>query len=352
MVLVTGVFLLLGALTSSLGMSGKAIVLFAVIPVLWVLAIGRITIDWLNNIKKPRAGAHRQTPHSDISEAEYQRRLMDVTFVVLSDIEKLHRNGHLTGRADPNRDFKGRPCWLRYEEDGFYVDYPDRRASWRIDPVPMDVVAGTCDGNGSVSLRTADDDLWAYDALRRTKLFEIAGKPPNPPFFGEDAPYSEIDVRKKPHVDWVKSRRDPALWHLAVQAALAYTGDSRRLVPWLLEQPELDRGTAAWIYLWSGGPEHLETREGRVPLVDSGGYPLEPVLAALHERSEGLGFAANNIGLEQEFEEIRKSCQSLIDARHVPEDALVPYALLKDPLKIRGPEASLDLHLIDGVIVA
>ena len=38
------------------------------------------------------------------------------------------------------------------------------------------------------------------------------------------------------HAAWVKAQRDPALWHQAAMAALAYRGDHHGFLPWLLER--------------------------------------------------------------------------------------------------------------------
>ena len=62
-----------------------------------------------------------------------------------------------------------------------------------------------------------------------------------------DAP-EEIDMSEAGHVAWVKAQRDPALWHQAAMAALAYRGDDHGFLHWLLEQPEMDRATAGWIF--------------------------------------------------------------------------------------------------------
>ena len=41
----------------------------------------------------------------------------------------------------------------------------------------------------------------------------------------------EIDLADAAHVAWVKSQRDPALWHQAAMAALAYRGDDYDFLP-------------------------------------------------------------------------------------------------------------------------
>lgn len=53
-------------------------------------------------------------------------------------------------------------------------------------------------------------------------------------------PFDELNMRDPEHVDWVKSRRDPELWHAAAIAVLIYLGDPRGFLVWLLDQPETD----------------------------------------------------------------------------------------------------------------
>ena len=51
-------------------------------------------------------------------------------------------------------------------------------------------------------------------------------------------PFDELNMRDPEHVAWVKSRRDPELWHAAAIAVLVYLGDPRGFIVWLLDQPE------------------------------------------------------------------------------------------------------------------
>lgn len=349
--LATGMFLLLASILSFTGQKDKALVVCALALALWILAIGKIVSTRLSRLNKSADATDQDTPLSKFSEAQFYHRITNIQTVSLSDHEKLLGDGHLSGKANPERDFGGRPCWLRYEHDGFYLDYPTPRKSWKIEPAPPDIVSGICEGHGHVQLKTAEA-IWMYDGLAQIKLSKSAVSPPQPSLFGEDTPYSEIHVTEKSHVEWLKSRSDPVLWHLATVAALAYLGDPEEFVPWLIQQPEMDRATAAWIYLWTGGPEHLTSPEAFDGLVDTGGTPLKPVLDAICQRSEGLGFANNKIGTDQEFEIKRQKCEALIKAGRVSQSANIPYALLSVPLKAHDPtETDWERHLIDGVIV-
>jgi hypothetical protein len=57
--------------------------------------------------------------------------------------------------------------------------------------------------------------------------------------------FEEIDMSEADHIAWVRAQRGPALWHQAAMAALAYRGDYYGFLHCLLEQPEMDRATAA-----------------------------------------------------------------------------------------------------------
>jgi hypothetical protein len=76
------------------------------------------------------------------------------------------------------------------------------------------------------------------------------------------AEFEELDMAEEAHVAWVRSQHDPALWHEAAQAALAYRGDRHGFRPWLLQQADMDRATAGWIFFWTEGSRYLrgETR--------------------------------------------------------------------------------------------
>ena len=76
-------------------------------------------------------------------------------------------------------------------------------------------------------------------------------------FDRQTAPSEEIDVAEEAHVAWIRSQRDASLWHQATMAALAHRSDPHDFIPWVLTQPELDRATAGWLFLWSEGSRYL-----------------------------------------------------------------------------------------------
>ena len=56
-------------------------------------------------------------------------------------------------------------------------------------------------------------------------------------------PFDELSTHNREHVDWVKSQRDPELWHVFA-TALVVSGDPHGFLVWLFDQPETDRATA------------------------------------------------------------------------------------------------------------
>jgi hypothetical protein len=70
-------------------------------------------------------------------------------------------------------------------------------------------------------------------------------------------PPTEIDMSESTDVAWVKARNDPALWHRATMATLAYLGDRHGFLPWVVQQPNMDRATAGWLLLWLQGSRYL-----------------------------------------------------------------------------------------------
>jgi hypothetical protein len=67
-------------------------------------------------------------------------------------------------------------------------------------------------------------------------------------------PFEELNMRDQEHVDWVKSQRDPELWHAAAIAIVNTVGDPHGFLVWLADQPETDRATAGYFFLGDSEP--------------------------------------------------------------------------------------------------
>src|SRR5437868_8697268 len=106
----------------------------------------------------------------------------------------------------------------------------------------------------------------------------------------EETP-EEIDMAEAAGVAWVKAQRDPALWHEAAMAALAYRGDAHGFLDWLIAQPDMDRATAGWMFLWPEGSLYLRG-ETDFPLDHVSSAKMVALFRALCERSVAMGLCA------------------------------------------------------------
>jgi hypothetical protein len=155
-----------------------------------------------------------------------------------------------------------------------------------------------------------------------------------------------IDMAEETHVHWVQSQRDPDLWHQAAQAALAYRDDPYNFLPWLIQQPEMDRATAGWIFLWAEGSRYLRG-ETEFHLNTLSADSMLAIFQALCERSEGLGFSEDRLGLDPEFEGERLKCVEIAAGGKVASGIVVPHACIGRPF---APPQSSRYSLDDGMI--
>ena len=159
----------------------------------------------------------------------------------------------------------------------------------------------------------------------------------------------EIDVADDAHVDWVRAQCDPALWHLAAMAALAYRGDPHGFLLWLVQQPQMDRATAGWIFFWAEGARYLRG-ETQFHLSKYASAKMFALFEALCLRSERVGFAESSLGLDEDFEPERRACLEVVAAGRVTEGVIVPHVLLNMPFP--RPRADKRYVLDDGLILA
>jgi hypothetical protein len=139
----------------------------------------------------------------------------------------------------------------------------------------------------------------------------------------------EIDMSTPEGVTWVKSQNDAELWHTAAMAVIAWCRDDHGFLPWLVEQPSMDRATAGWLFLWPEGSLYLLGKTETFALLDySSEAEMVALLRALSERSETLGFARDEIGLDPGFEAERQNCLEIIARRDVADGLPNPHRLL------------------------
>lgn len=116
-----------------------------------------------------------------------------------------------------------------------------------------------------------------------------------------------FDLNSETGLAAAKKTRDPQVFHHMAIYAAAYGEDPKGLLTWLIDQPEFDRGTAAWLlnYLgaaaWISGicPDHSVM----------GADGAETILREICFRDEQSGFQEDTVGLDpgisfQEVEEI------------------------------------------------
>ena len=160
-------------------------------------------------------------------------------------------------------------------------------------------------------------------------------------------PFADLNLRDDEHVTWVKSQRDPELWHAAAMAIVNTLGDPRRLLVWLAEQPELDRATAGYMFLPYGarylrGDRDFSGGEGM-----SGEEWLD-ALEAICRRAATSGFTNDSLGLPSIVERTRRECLDAIDRGEVAPGIPVPRAIVATPFP---PERPLRYVVEDGTVL-
>lgn len=159
----------------------------------------------------------------------------------------------------------------------------------------------------------------------------------------------EIDMADADDVARVQACRDPALWHTATMAALAYRGDRHGFLHWVLQQPEMDRATAGWIFLWAEGSRYLRG-ETDFPLNNLASSRVVELFRAVCDRSQGMSFTNDNLGLDPDFEAERLKCLAVMENGELAPGIIAPIALLAKPYNPAGHDNRFTLD--DGIIVS
>lgn len=160
-------------------------------------------------------------------------------------------------------------------------------------------------------------------------------------------PFEELNMLDPEHVEWVKSQRDPELWHVAAIAILVYLGDPRGFLIWLLDQPEMDRATAGYLFLGRTGSRYLS---GKTDFQGEGlsGRDLLKVTEAICRRAATIGFTNDSLGLDPGFETERQACVDLVKRGQVADGIAVPHAIIDAPFP---PERKLQYFIEDGTVL-
>lgn len=160
-------------------------------------------------------------------------------------------------------------------------------------------------------------------------------------------PFDELNMCDPEHVDWVKARRDPELWHVAAIAVLVYLGDPRGFLVWLFDQPDVDRATAGYVFLGAHGCEYLR---GRTDVHGEGlsGQEWLRVMEAVCHRAANAGFSNDALGLHPGFETEREACLNLVNTGMVTDGIVIPHVILNSAFP---PEQKLRYFIEDGAIL-
>lgn len=160
----------------------------------------------------------------------------------------------------------------------------------------------------------------------------------------------EIDITKAADVDWLKAQADPAIWHEAAIAALAYVGDEHGFLTWLVKQPRMDRATAGWILLASPFREFLTGARASVFATGVAAPELVEILTALCDRSDRVGFSDDRLGLEHEYEKARKACVAIIEGGELDPRVTAPTSIVGKPFPAPREEMPYSVH--DGMLIS
>ena len=160
-------------------------------------------------------------------------------------------------------------------------------------------------------------------------------------------PFDELNMRDPVHVDWVKSQRDPELWHVAAIAVLNYLGDPTGFLVWLMDQPETDRATAGYIFFGAYGSTYLRGK------TDFGGEGLSDeewlhAMQAICRRAASTGFNNDSLGLHPGFEATRQECLEVIKSGQIADGIAIPHALLDAPFPL---EQKQRYFIEDGAVL-
>jgi len=160
-------------------------------------------------------------------------------------------------------------------------------------------------------------------------------------------PFDDLNMCDAEHVAWVKSQRDPELWHAAATAIVNTVGDPHGFLVWVADHPEMDRATAGYVFLTYGasylrGETDFDGGEGM-----SGEQWLR-ALEAMCRRAATVGFTNDSLGLHPGGEEPRQACLDVIKRGQVAAGIPVPHALLDVPFP---PERKLRYFVEDGSVL-
>jgi hypothetical protein len=161
-------------------------------------------------------------------------------------------------------------------------------------------------------------------------------------------PFDELNMCDAEHVAWVKSQRDPELWHAAAICVVNYLRDRHGFLVWLADQPEMDRATAGYIFLHDYGSRYLRGQTDFGGGEGMSGQEWLNALEAVCRRAATIGFTNDSLGLHAGIEARRQAFLDLIDRGRVAAGIPVPRALVAAPFPA---ERKLQYFVEDGAVL-
>jgi len=156
-----------------------------------------------------------------------------------------------------------------------------------------------------------------------------------------------LDVTELADVRWIMEAGNPAIWHQAAMAALAYRGDPHGLLPWLIARPAIDRATVGWIFFWAEGDRYLQGETNFDGFDHVSSEQMLSLFAMIGERSLDMPFGQDVIGLDPDFEPVRQRC--IVAAKTAGPNIAVPRQLLN---KAFGTPQNTSPYLLeDGELI-
>lgn len=135
-----------------------------------------------------------------------------------------------------------------------------------------------------------------------------------------------LDVNDGVDVEWIKRSNDPLVWHTAALACLIFCGDKHGLIAWLVQQPTLDRVTAAAMFLHRGnGVSFL--KGDHLDFVQMKEMQVAEMIDRLCDLSGSRTLEENGIGMEPGWEDARQETVNIL-AGH----PRAPMGILRRPI--------------------
>jgi hypothetical protein len=127
---------------------------------------------------------------------------------------------------------------------------------------------------------------------------------------------------------WLEANRDPDLWHLITQQVNFDLGATKRFVEWVVEQPDCDRATAAFLFLDMNGPECVANPSERVV-----SYRLISRICARSQNGDGFPISELTLSEHGLQDDQRGVLQQMLDIPTTATAILcpVPVNLLSMP---------------------